>query len=187
MSQKKTIALITGGAQGIGYACAEAIRNDVKAAGKDVQIILADINTEGVERAAKNLSEDTIAITCDMAETDAIDAMFDDIENNHGPVTMLVNNAGIALPGDFLETSIDSALSQTGVDVEVIIVDDASEDGTLKLAKKELIKTLELKCCLLTVMAVLPLRGTWRSQLREVTGSLFWMLMTGSRPTGFPN
>ena len=42
MMTQTPLALITGGAQGIGYACAEALKED----GFDV--ILADINAEGV-------------------------------------------------------------------------------------------------------------------------------------------
>jgi len=33
--------------------------------------------------------------------------MYDEIESKQGPITYLVNNAGIALPGDFLDTSIE--------------------------------------------------------------------------------
>jgi glucose 1-dehydrogenase len=42
-------------------------------------------------------------IACDMADADAVLAMFDRIEAEHGPVSALVNNAGVAMPGDFLD------------------------------------------------------------------------------------
>ncbi|MBX2885515.1 MAG: SDR family oxidoreductase [Granulosicoccus sp.] len=95
------IALITGGAQGIGYACAEAIAED------GARIVLADINAEGVAAAAKKLSNDTLAIACDMGKPDQVLAMFDQIESEVGYVSILVNNAGIANPGDFLKTSLE--------------------------------------------------------------------------------
>jgi len=50
---------------------------------------------------------DTVAMVCDMGDTDQINAMYDEIESKQGPITYLVNNAGIALPGDFLDTSIE--------------------------------------------------------------------------------
>jgi len=102
MSDKRPVALITGGAQGIGLACAQAIANDL-----DAQIILCDINESGVQKAAKSLGNGAKSYTCDMANKTAIEAMFDSIEADHGPVSMLVNNAGVALPGDFLETSVE--------------------------------------------------------------------------------
>ncbi len=102
MSSKRPIALITGGAQGIGLACAKAIANDF-----DAQILLADINESGVRDAAESMGNGTMSYRCDMGDEAAISVMFDSIEAEHGPVSMLVNNAGIALPGDFLETPIE--------------------------------------------------------------------------------
>lgn len=97
----KRIALITGGAQGIGYACAEAISED------GAQIVLADINGEELERAAARLGGGALAMQCDMSKTEDIDTMFERIESEVGNVSVLVNNAGIALPCDFLKTTVD--------------------------------------------------------------------------------
>ncbi len=97
----KPLALVTGAAQGIGYACAEALAED------GAQLILCDINADGVQEAAARLGHGATAMHCDMADTDQINAMFDAIEAEHGVVEILVNNAGVALPGDFLTTSLD--------------------------------------------------------------------------------
>ncbi len=99
------IALVTGGAQGIGYACAEAI------AESGARIVLADINADGVKAAAKKLGGETTAEVCDMADADQINAMFDRIEADIGPVSILVNCAGIAIPNDFLETPLEEFTS----------------------------------------------------------------------------
>ncbi|MEP3847562.1 MAG: SDR family oxidoreductase [Paracoccaceae bacterium] len=96
----KPIALVTGAAQGIGLACAEALAAD----GYDV--ILSDINADGVAAAAEKLGGS--AITCDMGERDQIDAMFATIAADHGPISALVNNAGVAMPGDFLTYDVDT-------------------------------------------------------------------------------
>lgn len=90
----KPIALVTGAAQGIGYACAQALTED------GYRVVLADVK-ESVEKAAENLGG--IGLVCDMGDPDAIATMFDSIEAQSGPVSALVNNAGIALPGDFLD------------------------------------------------------------------------------------
>ena len=95
------LALVTGGAQGIGYACAEALIED------GAKVIVADINAEGVKVAADSLGHGTIAMVCDMGDTAAIDAMFEAIQKDHGALSILVNNAGIAMPNDFFDTSID--------------------------------------------------------------------------------
>ncbi|MEK9861097.1 MAG: SDR family oxidoreductase [Alphaproteobacteria bacterium] len=95
------LALVTGGAQGIGYACAEALIED------GAKVIVADINAEGVKAAADSLGHGTIAMVCDMGDTAAIDAMFEAIQKDHGALSILINNAGIAMPNDFFDTSID--------------------------------------------------------------------------------
>lgn len=91
----KPIALITGGAQGIGYASAVALIEE------GFDIILADINGEGVTKAAKELNA-LAGIECDLGDVAQIKAMFEGIAKDHGPLSALVNNAGVAMPGDFL-------------------------------------------------------------------------------------
>lgn len=108
----RAIALVTGAAQGIGYACAEALAED------GYRLVLADINAEGVGSAAEALGNDTVGMTCDMGNPEAINSMFDQIESDIGPVSVLVNNAGIANPGDFLETSVEQFKSV--IDVNLI-------------------------------------------------------------------
>ncbi|MEM9341734.1 MAG: SDR family oxidoreductase [Pseudomonadota bacterium] len=91
------IALVTGGAQGIGLACAKALRAD------GCSIVLADIKAD-VTEAADQLG--AVGLTYDIGEPEQVTALFDRIEADHGPVSVLVNNAGIALPGDFLDYDV---------------------------------------------------------------------------------
>ena len=98
---ERPIALVTGGAQGIGYACGEAIAAD------GAQVVLADINEDGVVAAAETLGGGAVGLACDMGRPEQIAALFDRVESEIGPVSILVNNAGIAAPGAFLETSLE--------------------------------------------------------------------------------
>ena len=91
------IALVTGGAQGIGLACAEALAAD------GYRVMLADVK-DSVHDAAKGIGGR--GFVCDVADADALIALFDRIEAEEGPVAALVNNAGIAKPGDFLSYSL---------------------------------------------------------------------------------
>ncbi len=96
----KPLALITGAAQGIGYACAQALAED------GYELIVADINVDGIAKAAKELGA-AAGIACDMSDAEQIRSLFFQIQNNHGSLHALVNNAGIALPGDFLSYSLE--------------------------------------------------------------------------------
>ena len=87
------IALVTGGAQGIGLACAEALAED------GYRIVLADVK-DSVHDAAASLGG--TGFICDMGDPEQITALFDKVEAEVGPVHTLVNNAGIAIAGDFL-------------------------------------------------------------------------------------
>ncbi|MGB0481934.1 MAG: SDR family NAD(P)-dependent oxidoreductase [Alphaproteobacteria bacterium] len=95
----KPVALVTGAAQGIGKACAEALAED------GYHVVLADVQ-ESVKDAAAALGG--TGLICDMADPAAITAMFDQIEGEIGPVAALVNNAGVAMPGDFLDYDLDA-------------------------------------------------------------------------------
>ncbi len=110
MTERPT-ALITGGARGIGYACAEAIAEN------GAWIVLADIDEVGVVEAAKRLGGDTEAMICDMGDAGQVASMFDRIDAEIGPLAILVNCAGIAIPCDFLETSLEQFTSVIDVNL----------------------------------------------------------------------
>ena len=95
----KPVALVTGAAQGIGKACAEALAQD------GYHVVLADVQ-DSVKDVAAALGG--TGLICDMADPAAITAMFDHIEGEIGPVTALVNNAGVAMPGDFLDYDLEA-------------------------------------------------------------------------------
>ena len=112
----KSLALITGAAQGIGFACAQALADD------GARVIVSDINGPGVKEAAARLGGDAVGIGCDMGDVDQINAMFDRIEAEFGPLNILVNNAGIAMPGDFLGYSLDAFDKVVNVNLRGVFV-----------------------------------------------------------------
>ncbi|MGR3503700.1 SDR family NAD(P)-dependent oxidoreductase [Pseudaestuariivita sp.] len=108
------IALVTGGAQGIGLAAAQALKADGH------RIVLADINADKVRSSADEMGGGTVGLPCDMSGPAQIAALFDTIEEQMGAVSVLVNNAGVAMPGDFLDYSLEDfnkviSINLTGV------------------------------------------------------------------------
>jgi len=86
-------AFVTGGAQGIGLACAEALGE------AGAKVVVADRDKDGLERAVAHLRGkhfscrgQLLDVTDSAAVTDAADAMM----REEGRVDILVNNAGIA-------------------------------------------------------------------------------------------
>lgn len=83
-------ALVTGGASGIGLACAEAL------AELGAKVTIADLSTESIETARAQMAQKGVAIDgVVMNVTDS--ARVTQIADSMGAIDILVNNAGIAL------------------------------------------------------------------------------------------
>lgn len=94
------VAVVTGAARGIGFACAKALTRDGH------HVVLSDIDGDAVTRAASDLGG--IALPCDMGDPRAAAALVGEAAAKAGePPRVLVNNAGIALPGDFLDYALE--------------------------------------------------------------------------------
>lgn len=93
----RKVALVTGGGRGIGRAIVRKLAEQ----GCDVAVNYRQ-SRAAAEELAKELRQaghNAAAFQADTAEPEAVKAMFREIEAALGPVEMLVNNAGIALPG----------------------------------------------------------------------------------------
>lgn len=89
----KQIAIVTGGSRGIGAATAELAAK----AGYDVCINYASDQAaaEKVVAACEALGAEALAVKADIAEPDQAAALFEACDARLGPVTLLVNNAGV--------------------------------------------------------------------------------------------
>ena len=99
-TSEKRFVLMRGSVRGIGYARAKALFED------GFEIFLADISSEGMASATQLLGA-VAGIVCDMGNPDQVSDMFEQIATNYGPLHALVNNAGIAEPGDFLSYTFE--------------------------------------------------------------------------------
>jgi NAD(P)-dependent dehydrogenase (short-subunit alcohol dehydrogenase family) len=88
------IAVVTGGGQGIGAACARALGE----AGATVLIAeLKPERTEASVAALRGLTIDAHGITLDVTKSNDVDRVADETVSRHGRIDILVNNAGVAV------------------------------------------------------------------------------------------
>jgi 3-hydroxybutyrate dehydrogenase len=98
------LAFITGGGRGIGRAIAESLARE----GADVTV--AARTAAQVEATAQEIADrydvKTLALTCDVSDSQSVNAAFSAVVENFGRgVDILVNNAGIAESAPFHKTS----------------------------------------------------------------------------------
>jgi len=85
----RKVAIITGGARGIGLATAHALAAD------GWRIALADRDAAALEAAAPQVGSDTLTVTLDVSDVAAIKAAVADVVARAGRLDGLINNAGV--------------------------------------------------------------------------------------------
>lgn len=85
------VAVITGGASGIGLAAAQ------KFLALGLHVCIADRDVDGLMAAARNLQkpEDCLVATCDVASLDDLKTLEETARSHFGRIDILMNNAGI--------------------------------------------------------------------------------------------
>lgn len=96
MDFKGQVALVTGGARGIGKTIAEDL------AKKGVNLAIADVSAESASETAKELAArgvKTQSLRLDVSKSDQVVKAFEDIVREFGRIDIVVNNAGITRDG----------------------------------------------------------------------------------------
>ncbi|MBS4727264.1 3-oxoacyl-ACP reductase FabG [Mycobacterium sp. SM1] len=84
------IAIVTGGAQGLGFAIAERF------VAEGARVVLGDVNRASAETAAKQLGDDVaVAVCCDVTIATDVDTLVATAVQHFGGLDIMVNNAGI--------------------------------------------------------------------------------------------
>lgn len=98
------VAVVTGAGSGIGRALAQQLATAGSA------LALADIDEAGLQQTVQSLAKSSARVTThvvDVAKEDNVKSFASEVSERHGRVTLLINNAGVALHGNFEEISLD--------------------------------------------------------------------------------
>jgi NAD(P)-dependent dehydrogenase (short-subunit alcohol dehydrogenase family) len=91
------VIIVTGGAQGIGAACARRF------AGEGAHVVIADLDDAHGQALAAELG--ALYVHCDVGHKPDVDALVARAVAAHGRIDVLVNNAGIFKAADFLDVT----------------------------------------------------------------------------------
>ena len=92
------LAVVTGGASGVGFAIGEALAKE------GAKVILTDIEQESLEASTATLAEQSLNVSCKVADVSDPTSMHELAkwcQSEHGSVHLLFNNAGVA-PAELL-------------------------------------------------------------------------------------
>jgi NAD(P)-dependent dehydrogenase (short-subunit alcohol dehydrogenase family) len=87
------VALVTGGARGIGFATAQEL------VAHGARVVIVDLHEDAVEQAAGRLGADALGLAADVTDRDALDGVVEQVVERFGGLDVLVANAGIASRG----------------------------------------------------------------------------------------
>lgn len=100
----KKVAIITGGASGIGRALCEEL------AEADTVIIVADVNVEGSRQVAADISAHdghALAEALDVANAEAVKSLIDRVTTEYGRLDYMFNNAGISVGAEVRDMGLE--------------------------------------------------------------------------------
>jgi NAD(P)-dependent dehydrogenase (short-subunit alcohol dehydrogenase family) len=96
------VAVVTGGARGIGQALARALARE------GVVVAIGDLDAAAAEAAAAELGNGSIGLALDVTDRPGFTAFLDEVEQRLGPLDILVNNAGInPVYGDLMTADLN--------------------------------------------------------------------------------
>ncbi len=160
------VTIVTGGASGIGAACA---RNFAK---RGAKVAIADLNSDGAQMVAAEIGG--LAIGCDVGKEAAINELVAQVEAELGLIDIFFSNAGIARGGTPLAT--DLAVWQQQWDINLmahVYATRAVLPGMLERGSGYLINTASM-AGILTTHGNLP----YAVSKHAVVGFAEWMSIT---------
>src|SRR5581483_8175956 len=108
------VALVTGGARGIGRATAELL------AAEGARVAVADLNRSGVDEVVSGIEArggEGLALAADVAQPEQVSALFDAVLARFGRLDILHNNAGIFSKAPIDELTLDGWDQLMGVNL----------------------------------------------------------------------
>ena len=166
MDLRNRVCVITGGASGIGAACARRFGE------AGARLVLADLNLEGARAVAREVKG--IGIQCDVGKESEINDLVKEATDRFGQIDVFFSNAGIATGGAPLESDIEDWNNQWDVNVMAhLYAIRAVLPAMLERGEGYLVHTASMAGILTT-----PGNATYATTKHAVVGLAEWMSIT---------
>jgi len=122
------VALVTGASSGLGRHFAKVL------AANGARVALAARRADKLASLAGEIAADggtAMAVACDVTDHDSVTAAFDTVEAQIGPVTLLINNAGIAHGGSALDLEAETWRAVMATNLDAVF--DLSRQAALRM------------------------------------------------------
>jgi NAD(P)-dependent dehydrogenase (short-subunit alcohol dehydrogenase family) len=110
------VAAVTGGARGIGLATARALSR------QGMKVAIGDLDAALAQREAEAIGPGAIGLPLDVTDRDSFTRFLDEAERAHGPLDVLVNNAGVMHMERFLDEEDAAAVRQVDINLHGVIL-----------------------------------------------------------------
>ncbi len=143
MKDHRKIALITGASQGIGLATAQLLAQE------GYRVVMASRNDTALREAAQTVTGNPIVVVMDVRDDASVAQAMDRIHHHCGPVSVLINNAGIGVDGRLED--LDLALFRETMEVNYF--------GAIRVLKACLDDLKATRGCVVNVSSVVGYRA----------------------------
>lgn len=148
------VALITGAGSGMGEAAAHRFSNE------GATVVLVGRTQDKLDAVARELPAERVHTrTADVADSEAVNALIDDVIATCGQLDVLVNNAGVATQSAIPETDDDTWRKLMAINV----------DGVFHTCRAALPHLIETRGNIVNVSSVSGLSGDWGMSVYNAT------------------
>ena len=113
------VAMVTGGASGIGRACAETLARE------GASVVITDIDAEGMAATVSSIESQggtAISMPHDVTDEEQWQTVLAEVKNRLGGLHILLNNAGIAIGGPLLEMTLEDWQRQNAINLDGVFL-----------------------------------------------------------------
>jgi meso-butanediol dehydrogenase/(S,S)-butanediol dehydrogenase/diacetyl reductase len=145
---KEKTVLVTGAASGIGLATARRFLDE------GARVVMLDIDEAGLKKAASGLPQDRVLVQAgDTADKETAATAVKAALDRFGRLDILINNAGVAVEGDIMQTSEEDFDRVLAVNVA----------GYFHMAKAAMPELVKAKGSIVMTSSVSGLGGDWNT------------------------